>query len=272
MSYRPLATQPVPIPASVRSRRRSPSPARSAYSRSSRDGSDSSQSQRWYSPHHRPRSSASRSSGGHSSDLIFPMDPERGSTSSSSGHGCPALLYDIPPESRAPSGSAPMPVCSRCGRQYYGQAPTQNHSRSHRSQTLLCPSCTLRDRQLAPQRLPDADFYESAGYHLQRSTPERRPVSHNSRPRHEVADTRSGRQRVQSTTTHVFGRAFPSYGAPTTASNASQTFPPPPHIDQYALPPATPVRAAPANNISRPRTADPFGVSSYNRIVHHRRQ
>lgn len=307
MSYRPLATpprasQPIDISSSARSRRRSPSLARSAYSR---EDSDSGQSQGWCSPFYRPKSSASRSSGGYSSDLIFPMDSERASSSSSSRHGSvePAFLYDIPTRHPPPSSVPSMPVCSDCGQRVYGLTPTQNHDRSSRSLALLCPSCQTRGTwQQAPREPSNDDCYGSAGYHPPYTMHERHPASY--QPRWQVPRER---QRVQSTSrphfspfaavrscspgasTHVLGRAFPSFGAPVPPRHASQPFPPSSWIDPRTLPPATLAvgsyhreyqlprlisqvqqRAPPASNISRPRTADPFGVSSSSRYTQRR--
>ncbi|KAI0748542.1 hypothetical protein C8Q80DRAFT_745451 [Daedaleopsis nitida] len=300
MAYQ-TSTQPIPISPTSRSRMRSPSPARSTYSRFSRDGSDSGRSQEWHSPFHRPASSASRSSGGHSSDLIFSMDSERSSSSSSSRHGSaePGFLYDDPCGYYVPDEPPAMLVCLRCRRQFYGNTPPRGaYDRTRRDEPLVCPSCTQRESwQPAPRPAPDDDFYESAGYHPQRSTHGRRSQSYrSSQTQQPPTDTRSGRQRMQSMSpiplrvcpqakcsrradpptytpmpTHFLGRAFPAYRDRAPAAS-QQPFPPSAWAD-HALPPATPVqRAAPASHISRPRTPDPFGASTSSRHVHHRRQ
>ncbi|TFK92283.1 hypothetical protein K466DRAFT_240870 [Polyporus arcularius HHB13444] len=280
MSYRPSA--PRPIPGQGRS---SSPPAPRACSRFSRDGSDSGHSQGCSSP--RPRSSASRSSGGNSSDLIFPMDSERGSNSGSSRHGSvePDFLYETPRGDQAVWDPRTMPVCSRCGRQYYGHVPLPVHNRI----TAICPVCSLQEsRERAQQRAPDDNFYTTTGYHVQRGRPAERHLSSHVPRQAELH--RNGRQRVHSTATHVVGRAFPSYGGPIPSRHAPQPYPPSAWTNPDPLPRFTPVagsyrspyqlphliaqvqqRSPPANDISRPRTADPYGVSS-SRYTHHRQQ
>ncbi|RPD80322.1 hypothetical protein L226DRAFT_197691 [Lentinus tigrinus ALCF2SS1-7] len=266
MSYRPSA--PRPIPNYQRAQRRSPSPpARRAYSRFSQDGSDSSQSQGWSSP--RPRSSASRSSGGHSSDLIFPMDSERGSNSSSSRQGSvePDFLYETPCGDQAAWDPAAMPVCSRCGHAFYGHVPPPARARV----ATICPPCSRRESQeRIQQRASDDDFYdtsESGSRSHHRGRPAERALSSHV-PQQQGYDPRTGRRRVN--TTHIIARPFPFYGAPAPSRQAPQPYPPSAWVDP--LPHATPQRSPPASNISRPRTADPFGVSSSSRYTHNRRQ
>lgn len=188
MSYRPSA--PRPIPGQGRS---SSPPAPRACSRFSRDGSDSGHSQGCSSP--RPRSSASRSSGGNSSDLIFPMDSERGSNSGSSRHGSvePDFLYETPRGDQAVWDPRAMPVCSRCGRQYYGHVPLPARNRI----TTICPVCSLQEsRERAQQRAPDDNFYTTTGYHVQRGRPAGRHLSSHVPRQADVH--RNGRQRVHS--------------------------------------------------------------------------
>ncbi|KAI0723979.1 hypothetical protein C8T65DRAFT_92784 [Cerioporus squamosus] len=235
MSYRPSA--PRSIPRHRRTHRRSPSPpARRAYSRFSRDGSDSGHSQGWSSP--RPRSSASRSSGGHSSDLIFPMDSERGSNSNSSRQGSvePDFLYETPRGDQTAWDPRAMPVCSRCGRQFYGHVPLAAHNRV----AAICPVCSLHEsRERAQRRAAEDDFYATAGYHLHRGRPaERHFPSHVPQP---ADDQRNRRQRANSTAIHVIGRAFPSFGAPLPSRQASQPYPPSAWTNPEPLPHFTPV-------------------------------
>ncbi|RDX56498.1 hypothetical protein OH76DRAFT_1395616 [Lentinus brumalis] len=92
------------------------------------------------------------------------------------------------------------------------------------------------------------------------------------------------------TAIHVVGRAFPSCGGPIPSRHAPQPYPPSAWTNPDPLPQFTPVtgsyrppyqlprliaqvqqRSSPANDISRPRTADPYGVSS-SRYTHHRQQ
>lgn len=200
MSYRPSA--PRLIPSHRRTHECSPaSLGRRVNSRLSRDGSDSGHSQGWNSP--RPRSSASRSSGGHSSDLIFPMDSEPGSDSSSSRQGSvePDFLYETPRGNQAVWNPAAMPVCSRCGRLYHGHVPPPGLDRA----VAICPSCSLREsRERVEQRAPDDDFYNTTGYHLYRGRAiERYIPSHV--PQQQGYDPRTRRQRVNS----MYPRLYP---------------------------------------------------------------
>ena len=183
MSYLSHA-RPVNIPAPPGGRTRSPpSPARSPYVRSARDGGTppSAWSQEW-SDAPRPRSSASRYSSG--SDLLFPMDSERGSGSSagSSRHGSaePPFMYSIPQSPSYTNGAVRYPTCSECGRPYYGPAPapgSPSRGRSRRTDTALCPAChptTWQPQQVqAVRRSSQRGFSPHTPYRSRMDSPPR---------------------------------------------------------------------------------------------------
>ncbi|KAI1794631.1 hypothetical protein LXA43DRAFT_115247 [Ganoderma leucocontextum] len=305
-SYHP--TMPRPIPAGGRS----PSPSTSAHSgSSSQRGSDFSHGWQWRHP-------PARSSSGHSSDLIFSMEPEPRSASGSPhpGGAEQPFLYEVPSPWHGQPPPGTVPVCPRCRRQFYADhSSQQNHGVMYRARTVLCPSCEeLESLSQQASRRDEDEFYASSSARRDR-TPrqypntyqrQHQPTTPTSRPRlHSTSSPslhpasyscRVGTSAHSTNTTHVVGRAFPSYGG-----HAPPPYPsPPPYTRSISQPhraaprwtamPATFVtgsyrpqyqlpqlitqlehRAAPAPTIS-PRTAQPIVMTPVSPSSRRRRQ